>query len=466
LCAHFFRRADGLLGEHGALGLIATKMIAQGDTRTTGLQHLVKAGGVIYNATRPMPWPGQADVSFAIVHVAKGKVAGRCGQHQLDGVAVRSVSSRLKAEEERSDPLALTANEPVRFSGCKIYGEGFILAAAERSQLIAKNPSVRQRIFPYLGGAQLNASPRLDYEEFVINFGQMTLEESSQWPELLEIVRQRVKPDRDLAKDSTADGAHRKKYWWQFAQPRPDLVEAIGKLSRCLAVARDPQHICFAFQPIDRVFNEKLSIVASAAASTFAILQSRAHVVWVTYTGRTTGSAGTVSYSTSDCFDTFPFPSADPRTVFPDLEAIGERLYTARAAYMVETSQGLTKTYNALKDPACTDDRILALRRLHEEMDRAVLATYGWSDVAVPPYCLVTEADRAAAQAFEDEVIDRLYLLNAARAREEQRLDLGTKTRGRPAAAADPAAELDPEAPAPAKPGKAKKAPAKQGKLF
>ena len=43
-----------------------------------------------------------------------------------------------------------------------------------------------------------------------------------------------------------------------------------------------------------------------------------------------------------------------------------------RAKYMVDTDQGLTKTYNALKDPACEDPRILDLRRLHEEMDRAV----------------------------------------------------------------------------------------------
>jgi hypothetical protein len=60
-------------------------------------------------------------------------------------------------------------------------------------------------------------------------------------------------------------------------------------------------------------------------------------------------------------------------------------------------------------------------------MDRAVLDAYGWSDVAVPPYCPVTDADRTAVQAFEDEVIDRLYVLNAERARAEERLGLGKK---------------------------------------
>jgi hypothetical protein len=55
---------------------------------------------------------------------------------------------------------------------------------------------------------------------------------------------------------------------------------------------------------------------------------------------------------------------------------------------MVNTNQGLTKTYNALKDPENNDPRILELRRLHEAMDRAVLDDYGWTDLTVPPYCI------------------------------------------------------------------------------
>jgi hypothetical protein len=137
-------------------------------------------------------------------------------------------------------------------------------------------------------------------------------------------------------------------------------------------------------------------------------------------------------YAASDCFETFPFPQPDPRSLIPELEAIGERLYETRTRFTVEVKQGLTKTYNALKDPASDDPRILELRALHEEMDRAVLAAYGWTDVAVPPYCPKTDEDRAALQAFEDEVIDRLFVLNAERASQEQRAGatVGTKRKG------------------------------------
>ena len=115
------------------------------------------------------------------------------------------------------------------------------------------------------------------------------------------------------------------------------------------------------------------------------------------------------------------------------LEALGERLYTARAKYMQDTQQGLTKTYNALKDPASEDPAILTLRALHIELDRAVLHAYGWHDIKVPPYTTPrTPAERLTFETFEDAVLDRLFALNAERAAEEERQGLSSKAGKKP----------------------------------
>ena len=148
-------------------------------------------------------------------------------------------------------------------------------------------------------------------------------------------------------------------------------------------------------------------------------MQSRVHEPWARLLSSSLEDR--LRYTPSDCFATFPFPQADPRAVIPALEDVGERLYTARAAYMVDTQQGLTQTYNQLKDPRCQEGRVVALRRLHEEMDRAVLAAYGWDDLVVPPYGTPgTDAEKLAVARFEDEVIDRLFALNAQRAAAEK----------------------------------------------
>src|SRR5436190_1651906 len=63
-----------------------------------------------------------------------------------------------------------------------------------------------------------------------------------------------------------------------------------------------------------------------------------------------------------------------------------------------------------------------SLRHLHEELDRAVLAACGWSDIVIPPYCpprLDDRAGQASLSVFEDTIIDRLFALNDERATEE-----------------------------------------------
>ncbi|MBN1629444.1 MAG: hypothetical protein JW990_06765 [Thermoleophilia bacterium] len=250
----------------------------------------------------------------------------------------------------------------------------------------------------------------------------MSLEDASEWPDLLAIVRAKVKPERDKSKDRQY-----KKYWWQFGRPSPAMFDAILDLERCLVTAIVSKHLIFSFQPADRVFSHKLYVFPFDTYVAFATLQSRVHVPWAWLLSSTLEER--LNYSASDCFETFPFPQADPRTEILGLEEAGLRLYDARAAYMQdpEVWVGLTTTYNRLKDPDNDEPRIVELRHLHEEMDRAVLHAYGWDDIPVPPYCPRTEADHKAIEAFEDEVIDRLFVLNAERAEEERLKGLAAK---------------------------------------
>jgi hypothetical protein len=178
-------------------------------------------------------------------------------------------------------------------------------------------------------------------------------------------------------------------------------------------------------QPTDRIFSDQLFVFPIPCASFFVTLQSRIHEPWARLLSSSLEDR--LRYAASDCFETFPFPNADPRTVIPALEIVGRAFYRARAKYMLDTEQGLTKTYNHLKDVAWDDPRILDLRRLTEAMDRGVLDAYGWNDVVVPPYCALTDAGTQATQTFNDDVIDHLYVLNAERAREEARLGPGLK---------------------------------------
>ena len=307
------------------------------------------------------------------------------------------------------------------FLGSKVYGQGFVLTPDEHDELVTRNRRNTERIFPYIGGAEVNSSSTQDFDRYVISFGQMELEEAERWPDLLSIVREKVKPERDKNKREV-----RRKYWWQFGETTPALYAAIEGKQRCLVNSQVSKHLLFAFQPTDRVFAHTLYIYPLESDSYFAILQSRIHEAWARLLS--SSMRNDLRYSASDCFDTFPFPPQATLAADGAVEQIGQKLYETRAKLMVEREQGLTTTYNQLKDPEVEDPAIQDLRALHLDMDRAVLAAYGWADIEPPAFTdPVTDDDARAKEAFEDEVIDRLFALNAERADEEKTLGLTSK---------------------------------------
>jgi hypothetical protein len=226
-----------------------------------------------------------------------------------------------------------------------------------------------------------------------------------------------VKPERDKVNRD----AHRK-YWWHYADKRPVLYAALAGLKRCLVTSIHSKHLLFSFQPTDRVFSHGMIVCPIESDAAFTVLQSRVHECWARLLSSTMKTD--IRYSPSDCFGTFAFPQPDPRARIRALEDVGKRLYDVRAAYMAQTQQGLTQTYNRLKDPDCGDPVIGHLRELHLEMDRAVLTAYGWADLidkpGVPPFTTPqTDSEKQTLAAFEDAVIDRLFALNAERAHAE-----------------------------------------------
>lgn len=260
LSAHFFRRADTLLGPHGTSGLIATNTIDQGDTRTTGLGWLLApqrpTPRVLYDAQPHLRWPGEAAVTVSVIHLAKGHPAQHTGPHRLADHPAPAINSRLRPKPERAEARKLTANAGKAYVGSYVLGMGFVLTPEARAELTHRDPRNAQRIHPYLGGKEINTSPTQTFHRYVINFGLLSLEAAAQWPDLLHIVREQVKPERDRLKDNP-DGRRRKAFWWHFGRNTPALYAALQPLTRCLVTARVTKHLMLSWQPTDRIFNEK-----------------------------------------------------------------------------------------------------------------------------------------------------------------------------------------------------------------
>jgi hypothetical protein len=434
LIARFYRRAFGLLRKGGTFGLIATNTIAQGDTRASGLRWICTHGGTIYAARKRVKWPAPgAAVVVSVVHIARGPAAGPC---MLDGKAVDRITAFLFHDGGHEDPAPLRANAGESFIGSYVLGMGFTFdddnpdatPLAEMERLIAKDPRNKERIFPYIGGEEVNDSPTHAHRRYVINFGEMSEEEARRWPHLMAIVEAKVKPKR-----LTDNRASYRKWWWQYAEKRLDLMQAIRGLDRVLVIARVSQHHAPAFLPAGMVCSEQLVVIATQAWAVFVGLQSRVHEVWFRSFGSTHEERP--RYTPSDCFETFPF--SEGWETGASLEAAGRAYYEFRAGLMARNSEGLTKTYNRFHDPDERRPDILKLRDLHDTMDRTVLDAYGWADLR--PTCdffldYEQEADEDDdgkpskrkkpwryrwPDEVRDEVLARLLALNRQRARDE-----------------------------------------------
>jgi len=141
----------------------------------------------------------------------------------------------------------------------------------------------------------------------------MGLEEAEDWPDLLSIVRERVKPERDKNKRDN----YRLK-WWKFGETQPGLYKAIAPLERCLVTARVTKHLSFSFQPTDLVFSEALYVFPLDSYTAFTALQSRVHEPWTRQLSSSLEER--LRYAASDCFDTFPFPKPTPVACCPRLK--------------------------------------------------------------------------------------------------------------------------------------------------
>lgn len=186
------------------------------------------------------------------------------------------------------------------------------------------------------------------------------------------------------------------------------------RVFRWLPKAVDPEH--------------SLIVIARDDDTTFGILQSRIHVIWVIAQGNRLGVGNHLRYNATRTFETFPFPNGlapnipaanyvnDPRSL--RIAEAARKLHELREAWLnpkdlVERVPEVVPVFPERIVAVSEDaDRLLRKRTLtklynerptwldnaHRELDSAVAAAYGW------PHDL-----------SDHDVLARLYAINQAR---------------------------------------------------
>src|SRR5262249_27141296 len=154
------------------------------------------------------------------------------------------------------------------YTGNKVYGEGFVLSPQVAQKLLESRPKNSEVVFPYVKSEDLLADPDQSYGSWVVNFGEMSLDQAGKFPECLELLRELVKPYRDKVKVSKT-----REQWWLHERRRPELYAAIAGKKRVLFHGFTCKFLAFSFLPTKVVFAAPHVVIVLDAWGDFAALQ-------------------------------------------------------------------------------------------------------------------------------------------------------------------------------------------------
>jgi very-short-patch-repair endonuclease len=310
---------------------------------------------------------------------------------------------------------ALRANEKLSHEGIKPHGMGFIVTSEEAERL---QPC--DCIRPYRNGRDLTDTPR---GVSIIDFYSLSADEvRSRYPAAYQWILEHVKPERDQN-----NRAIYRDNWWLFGEARKDFRAAIANQCRYIATVKTAKHSVFQFLDASILPDSKLIAIALSGAYELGVLSSSAHTAWSHAAGSRLGVGNDPTYVKSACFEKFPFPAASPEQQ-TRIAQLAEHLDAHRKRQQAaHPDLTLTGMYNVLaklrsgetltaRDKAIHETGLVAiLRQLHDELDAAVLAAYGWSDLLPSP----TGRGAGGEGGLADALLDRLVALNLERAAEE-----------------------------------------------
>jgi hypothetical protein len=414
---YWFRKTHDLLPEGQRAGLVGTNTIRQGDTRKASVDYITENGGVIYDAISSLPWSGDATVEVSIVNWAKGIDVSPKTLWLAEGTVkleVDQINGSLSPEIDvaKAAQLAVNRRPKVCFQGqTPGHTEGFTLSPEQAAGIVSKDPASAEVIHPFMTGDELNGTGRPG--RLVIDIPAEDLVEAQQWPGALEWVKKQVLPVREARarteKERNAElldkqpdakpHVHHQRFlerWWQLAYRRADMVAAIEVLPRYIALSivavRDRPSI-YAFVSSEIRPAAALQVFAFADDYSFAILQSALHRAW--FDARASTMRHDPRYTPNTVFDSFPWPQAPTDEQVADVVAAAAELLEYREQ---QTAGGMTFAglYDSLRAPGQN-----RLRDLHDELDRAVIAAYGFSaaDEVLAQLLALNESITAEAEA-------------------------------------------------------------------
>lgn len=297
-------------------------------------------------------------------------------------------------------------------------GKGFILSEQTKAFLIQNDKKNLDVIFPYIIGDDLNNSVTTQAGRIVIDFKDMDENQARNYPQCFEILEREVKPIRFKQNRES-----RKKKWWVFAERASKLYRKIESCHYLFGRSLTSKFHFLVGLNKNQIIDQTIISFCINNIWEFRILNSVIHFEWVNkYSADMMGTG--VRYNISRGFETFALPVFPSNFDLGFYEALCWDYLKLRSQLLDSLKMGLTKIYNLVHSKNIKVENISSIelnldrlsfeksfgkdflnflvhlqktegiysleeslkgiariRELHEEIDKATLKAYGWTDI-------------------------------------------------------------------------------------
>ncbi len=340
--------------------------------------------------------------------VVESKSESNTGEGRAVEVVLSSVAkihSDLASGVDTANAAQLASNMGLANMGVIPLGEGFRLTPEEVESYGFRRDALPSVLKRYMIGRDIMQRPE---ERYIIDFFGLSAEEATKrYPQLMQRVIDRVRPEREQKKR-----ASQRTKWWIFTEPRVTLRPAIFSVPRYIATCQTAKHRVFTFLDRDTMPDQMIIAIGLNAAFHLGILSSRIHLIWALRTGSVLEDRP--RYNHSKCFFSFPFPDCTDEQkarIRESAEALDAHRKRQQAQHPTLTITDMYNVLQKLRANVALNEReqlthaqglISVLKQIHDDLDASVGAAYGY------PLNL-----------SDEEILERLVELNAARAAEE-----------------------------------------------
>lgn len=420
----WWRAAQAVRNGHAKrFGFITTNSIVQTFNRRIVADSLADGSLHLAFAVPDHPWVESSDgasVRIAMTVGVPGEATGvllrvtdeeeKGGETSLKfGRTIGAIHPNLRVGAAVNAAVALRSNDRLASMGPMLGSRGFLVTRAERDGFIQKDgPVAAERIRPLRSGRDMATRPR---GHFAIDLHGLELDEvRTRIPAVYQHVFNLVYPERSQNND-----ARLRARWWLFRRSNDLQRTMIAGLRRFIVTAETAKHRAFGFEPAQVLAEHGTITIGLDDAYFLGVLSSRIHVTWALAAGGRLGIGNDPRYNKTVCFDPFPFPDCN-ETHKAHIRKLGEALDAHRKKVQTQHS-GLTITgmYNVLtrlragealnnKEKDIHEKGLISvLKQIHDDLDVAVSAAYGWP-----------------TDLTDEQILEGVVVLNARRAEEER----------------------------------------------